>query len=640
MEGRRAVLSVLVVAVVSAATQLEDEVRALRGQVTALLDRRQEDYRLLEESLRSSLDKNSELSALKAEVESLRQEARGATGNQRRNDHLTLQWLQAAVGELRAELAELQAAHNASAELQRREQTSGELRLLQGDVAGLRREAEGLRAGEEQARAREQQLGQEVSAARRRSQAAAAACAAAARQLEAAQRDWTTTLKALKKSKRSFKDAEGDRQEELDNSIGAPQPEADGPRFRHQRQMKKQLQDAEMALRKLQRQVRRLSKQQQQGGAAGGELEARLEAAEASARRAVATAFNASRQLPELDRLHQSQLQLLESLEGLENKVESSLPVLEREISKLEFGLAQTESSLSLVKEEQDNQRASVKALGGGLSALQDKCDNFHGGLGAVRAQLANLSAALPGLEERQEAGAADNCTDDSMTAVVQQLTRVQHEYQQIVERLPQDCADAPARGLALIAPGPGGPLVAACDPQGWTVVQRRVDGSQEFNRNWADYAAGFGSPAGEFWLGNEALHRLTADNCSSLRVELKDIYGKAWLAEYSEFGVAARADGYRLHVAGYRGNASDALDYQNRMQFSAIDSDRDISNTHCAANYEGGWWFSHCQHANLNGRYNLGLTWFDAAKNEWIAVAWSEMKVRRRAACGATGGA
>lgn len=129
-------------------------------------------------------------------------------------------------------------------------------------------------------------------------------------------------------------------------------------------------------------------------------------------------------------------------------------------------------------------------------------------------------------------------------------------------------------------------------------------------------------------------MHHLTANNCSSLRVDLTDIYGKSWVAEYDEFTVSDARDGYRLHVAGYQGNASDALEYQNRMQFSAIDSDRDISNTNCAANYEGGWWFSHCQHANLNGRYNLGLTWFDGSKNEWIAVGRSEMRVRRRPNC------
>lgn len=96
---------------------------------------------------------------------------------------------------------------------------------------------------------------------------------------------------------------------------------------------------------------------------------------------------------------------------------------------------------------------------------------------------------------------------------------------------------------------------------------------------------------SGEFWIGNNALHRLTASNLSSLRIDLVDIYGKAWYAEYDSFSVANASEGFRLTVSGYHGNASDALDYQNHMQFSATDSDRDVSNTHCAANYEGGWY-------------------------------------------------
>lgn len=226
------------------------------------------------------------------------------------------------------------------------------------------------------------------------------------------------------------------------------------------------------------------------------------------------------------------------------------------------------------------------------------------------------------------------------------------------------DCGSVDdAGGLHLLNPdGVGRPLMAWCD-HGWTVVQRRVDGSQDFNRKWKEYADGFGSPAGEFklqsqailgavscllrgqwltsaciagefWMGNDALHRLTADNCSSLRVDLRDIYGKAWTAEYEEFSVGPAEDGYRLHVGGYSGNASDAFEYQNGMRFSAIDRDNDISGTNCAANYEGGWWFSHCQHVNLNGRYNLGLTWFVQGRNEWIAVAWSEIRVRRAPTC------
>lgn len=218
----------------------------------------------------------------------------------------------------------------------------------------------------------------------------------------------------------------------------------------------------------------------------------------------------------------------------------------------------------------------------------------------------------------------------------VQQMESVEQQYESIVNKLPIDCSHIGGNmtGLFMIAPaGQHQPMMAHCIGD-WTTIQRRHDGSVDFNRSWEDYAHGFGTPAGEYWIGNEVLGHLTIDNCTSLRIIMEDIYDNTWEAIYNEFHVAGREDGFRLTVAGYHGNASDALDYQNNMQFSAIDVDRDISNTHCAGNYEGGWWFSHCQHANLNGRYNLGLTWFDASRNEWIAVKSSHMAVSRRRNC------
>ena len=48
----------------------------------------------------------------------------------------------------------------------------------------------------------------------------------------------------------------------------------------------------------------------------------------------------------------------------------------------------------------------------------------------------------------------------------------------------------------------------------GWIVMQKRFDGSVDFNRDWNNYRDGFGDVnAGEYWLGNEFVHQYTKAN-------------------------------------------------------------------------------------------------------------------------------
>lgn len=55
----------------------------------------------------------------------------------------------------------------------------------------------------------------------------------------------------------------------------------------------------------------------------------------------------------------------------------------------------------------------------------------------------------------------------------------------------------------------------------GWTIIQRRKSGLVSFYQDWRQYKQGFGSIRGDFWLGNEHIHRLTRQP-TRLRVELE----------------------------------------------------------------------------------------------------------------------
>jgi len=55
-----------------------------------------------------------------------------------------------------------------------------------------------------------------------------------------------------------------------------------------------------------------------------------------------------------------------------------------------------------------------------------------------------------------------------------------------------------------------------------WTILMHRYDGSLNFNRNWTEYKNGFGDIGrGEFWIGNEKMHRMTNRNVYTLRIEV-----------------------------------------------------------------------------------------------------------------------
>ena len=116
------------------------------------------------------------------------------------------------------------------------------------------------------------------------------------------------------------------------------------------------------------------------------------------------------------------------------------------------------------------------------------------------------------------------------------------------------------------INPDGGKPIRVLCDMTtnggGWTVFQRRLDGLVDFHRDWKAYKEGFGSLSGEFWLGNDNLHRLADVNDVMLRVDLEDFEENITYAQYNTFKVAHEADHYRLTLEEYNGTARDSFMY------------------------------------------------------------------------------
>ncbi|KAL5475466.1 hypothetical protein EMCRGX_G025285 [Ephydatia muelleri] len=172
----------------------------------------------------------------------------------------------------------------------------------------------------------------------------------------------------------------------------------------------------------------------------------------------------------------------------------------------------------------------------------------------------------------------------------------------------------------------------------GFTVMQRRMDGSVNFDRSWNDYKNGFGSLEGEHWLGLDTIHLLTQSAYTpkgvGLRVELGDFKGVFKYADYSFFVVLTEDLNYTMLLNGFNGTAGNSLGDHNSMQFSTKDRDNDLlSFKNCARDLKGGWWFTGCYSVFLNGPYAplqeptnpIQISWRQFNYNQ-STMRWTEM--------------
>ncbi|XP_069108439.1 microfibril-associated glycoprotein 4-like isoform X2 [Argopecten irradians] len=261
-----------------------------------------------------------------------------------------------------------------------------------------------------------------------------------------------------------------------------------------------------------------------------------------------------------------------------------------------------------------------VACLSGGVFIMEKRIGNLISVYEEnTKAHQLSVSATEKLTEAYNQAIAASVQQSNVITTIQEQLRSISETLSEVSTNvkggLITDCQDIQqARhiesGIYTINVANHGLISVWCDLDtdggGWTVFQRRMDGSIDFYRKWAEYQMGFGNLDGEFWLGNQALHFLTSQGGYELRIDMEDFDGNS-------------------------------LSRHNGRPFSTYDADHDSHKANCAAVHRGAWWYEGCHESNLNGvylngnnkEYADGVVWFHW-RGYYYSLKSSKMMVRR----------
>jgi hypothetical protein len=145
-------------------------------------------------------------------------------------------------------------------------------------------------------------------------------------------------------------------------------------------------------------------------------------------------------------------------------------------------------------------------------------------------------------------------------------------------------------------------------------VLQQRPHGDVNFNRKYEEYVNGFGTVAGDYWLGLEQIHQLMSspDTTFSVRFSYLISNGTREYVLYGNVSVGDSRSGYTLHVTRtsqdvsslplhYTLESGAGLYYNDGMKFSTMDHDVDKKGDNCARTYGGGWWYKSCTYMYIN---------------------------------------
>ncbi|XP_051985979.1 angiopoietin-related protein 3-like [Xyrauchen texanus] len=335
------------------------------------------------------------------------------------------------------------------------------------------------------------------------------------------------------------------------------------------------------------------------------------------------------------------------------------LSVVTSEIKEEEEKLKKTTTFLKANNEEIKNLSLEINSK---INNILQERSQLHSKVGGLEEKLKGLSQSMMPMEQLQEVSALKDVIETQEKTITDLLKSVkeQHEqlnyqkiqiksledklnndtFQETTEKtmdlspempdhfgyltinstngttdssdFPMDCSDVFKRGqrnsgIYPIKPNQSEPFNVYCEISSGgaaTVIQRREDGSVDFDQSWERYEHGFGNLEKECWLGLAKIQSIAQQGEYILHIELEDWKEEKRFIEYM-FTLDGAASDYTLHLAPLSGNLPDAMSNHTGMKFSTKDkNNNNLDESNCARNYTGGWWFNACEDTNLNGRY------------------------------------
>ncbi|XP_028987724.1 angiopoietin-related protein 3-like [Betta splendens] len=294
---------------------------------------------------------------------------------------------------------------------------------------------------------------------------------------------------------------------------------------------------------------------------------------------------------------------ILREKSELRSKVES----LEQKLSSLSQGAMTSEqvAQISTLRDVIHSQEQSIIELLKAVSAQSDQIDNQRTKIKNLEEKLTASSAAQETIDRAPEAVSSEAPTlapyvtsgSTNTTAAASPASDCSQLFS----------AGERVSGVYAIRPNGSEPFMAFCDMSkdyGATVIQRRRDGSVNFDQTWDKYENGFGDLQGDVWLGLRKLHSLAAQGNAVLQIRLEDWKQAGRSLQYG-FHLDGAERNYTIHLTHLSGDVPDPLINHTGMMFSTKDRDNDrLQSSSCAHLHAGGWWFNACGDASLNGRY------------------------------------